>query len=51
MNPGIAAGLVEMYSSLYSGILGEDYFRNKPAVMGKVKMVDFATEFAKAFNQ
>ena len=51
MNPGIAAGLVEMYASLYSGILGEDYFRNRPAVMGKVKMVDFATEFAKAFNQ
>lgn len=49
MNPQIAAGLVEMYGSLHSGLLAEDYYRNKPAVMGKVKLVDFAKEFAAAF--
>ena len=45
MNPQIAAGLVEMYASLYSGLLAEDYYRNKP-IMGKVKLTDFAKEFA-----
>jgi uncharacterized protein YbjT (DUF2867 family) len=51
MNPHIAAGLVEMYSSLQAGILGQDYYRNRPAVMGKVKLADFAKEFAAAFTQ
>lgn len=49
MNPQIAAGLVEMYASLYSGLLAEDYYRNKPTVMGKVKLKEFAKEFAAAF--
>jgi uncharacterized protein YbjT (DUF2867 family) len=48
MNPQIAAGLVEMYASLHSGLLAEDYYRNKP-IMGKVKLADFAKEFAAAF--
>lgn len=51
MNPEIAAGLVEMYAGLHSGLLAEDYYRNKPAVMGKVKLVDYAKEFAAAFKQ
>ncbi len=51
MNPQIAAGLVEMYASLHSGLLAEDYYRNKPTVMGKVKLTDFAKEFAAAFEQ
>jgi len=51
MNPEIAAGLVEMYAGLHSGLLAEDYYRNKPAVMGKVKLTDFAKEFATAFKQ
>ncbi len=51
MNPAIAAGLVEMFASQHSGLLTEDYYRNRPAVMGTVKMADFATEFAAAFSQ
>ncbi|HKG08805.1 MAG TPA: NAD(P)H-binding protein [Pedobacter sp.] len=51
MNPNIAAGLVEMYSALHNGTLAADYYRNKPVVMGKVKMKDFAKDFAAAFNQ
>lgn len=51
MNPDIAAGLVEMYASLHNGSLSEDYYRNRPAVMGKVKMTDFAAEFAAVFHQ
>ena len=49
MNPQIAAGLVEMYAGVHSGILLEDYYRNKPTAMGQVKMTDFAKEFATAF--
>ncbi|WP_346316449.1 NAD(P)H-binding protein [Chitinophaga sp. YIM B06452] len=50
INPRIAAGLVEMYAGLHSGLLAEDYYRNRPA-MGKVKLADFAKEFAVAFRQ
>lgn len=50
MNPKIAAGLVEMFASQHTGVLTEDYYRNKPSVMGKVKLKDFANEFATAFK-
>nr|WP_311182715.1 NAD(P)H-binding protein [Hymenobacter volaticus] len=43
-----AAGVVELYASIHSGKLGEDYEIHKP-VMGKVKLADFAKEFAAAF--
>lgn len=51
MNPKIAEGLVEMYAALYSGLLSEDFQRNKPLVTGKVKLKDYAKEFAAIFNQ
>ena len=51
MNPRIAAGMVEMYAGFHSGILAEDYYRNKPKVLGKVKLEDFAEEFAAAFQK
>jgi uncharacterized protein YbjT (DUF2867 family) len=51
MQPKIAAGLVEMYAGLYSGLLIEDYNRNKPAVFGKTKLADYAQEFAAIYNQ
>ena len=50
MNPNIAAGLVEMNASRRNGILYEDYYRNRP-VLGKVKVKDFAKEFAAVYNQ
>jgi uncharacterized protein YbjT (DUF2867 family) len=49
LNADIAAGLVEMFSSQHSGLLMEDYYRHKP-VLGKVKLTDFAKEFATAFK-
>ena len=49
MNPGIAKGLVEMNAGRRTGMLGEDYYRNKPT-LGKVKMKDFAKEFACVLN-
>lgn len=51
MNPRIAAGLVEMYASLHTGLLAEDYYLNRPAVLGKVKLTDFAKEFAVVYHQ
>ncbi|WP_428228519.1 NAD(P)H-binding protein [Flavobacterium sp.] len=51
MQPKIAKGLVEMYAGLYNGVLGEDYYRNRPAAMGKVKLADYAKEFAAIYNQ
>ena len=49
IQPKIAAGLVEMYAGVRSGVLEEDYYRNKPA-LGNVKLTDFAKEFAAAFK-
>jgi uncharacterized protein YbjT (DUF2867 family) len=51
MNPKVADDLVEMFSSFYKGLVTEDYYRNKPSVMGKVKLVDFAKQFAESFKQ
>lgn len=51
MQPKIAAGLTEMYAAINSGLLYEDYKLHKPATMGKVKVEDFAKEFAIAFNK
>jgi uncharacterized protein YbjT (DUF2867 family) len=51
MNPQMAAGLSEMFSTQHSGLLTEDYYLHKPAVMGKVKAKDFAKEFAVAYRQ
>ena len=51
MNRQIATGLVEMQSGMHSGEFFEDYYRNRPAVMGKIKMKDFAKEFAVADNK
>ncbi len=48
MNPKIAKGMVEMNAGRRGGILYEDYYRNKPT-LGKVKLADFAKEFAAAF--
>lgn len=45
-----AKGIVEMNAAIHSGLVDEDYYRNKPTVMGKVKWADFAREFAAAFK-
>lgn len=50
MNKQIAVGLIEMNGARQTGVLFDDYNRNKPA-LGKTKMTDFAKEFAAAYNQ
>ena len=46
--PSTAADIVDIYASMNSGALGEDYEQHKPT-LGKVKLEDFAKEFAAAF--
>lgn len=50
MNKTLAAALVEMQANMHSGPFYDDYYLNKPA-LGKVKIEDFAKEFAIAYNQ
>ena len=50
-NAEVAKGLVEMNIARQSGILFDDYNRNRPNALGKVKLVDFAKEFATVYNQ
>jgi uncharacterized protein YbjT (DUF2867 family) len=50
MSPQVAKGFVEMNAGRRSGVLYEDYYRNKP-VLGKVKLADFAKEFAHAYSE
>jgi uncharacterized protein YbjT (DUF2867 family) len=49
MNPQIAEGFIAMNASRRGGKLYEDYFKHKPT-LGKVKMKDFAKDFAAAYN-
>ena len=42
--------LVEMFAACHSGLINEDYDRNKPAIMGSVKIEDFAKEFASVYK-
>ena len=49
MNPKIAKGLADMNAGRRDGILYEDYYRHEP-ILGKVKLADFAKEFAAVFN-
>jgi uncharacterized protein YbjT (DUF2867 family) len=46
--PSTAADIVDIYASMNSGALAEDYEQHKPA-LGKVKLEEFAKEFAAAF--
>ncbi|GAA3961391.1 NmrA family NAD(P)-binding protein [Mucilaginibacter dorajii] len=47
----IAAQYVELGAAIHNGTLRGDYDLHKPAVMGKVKLVDFAKEFAVEFER
>ncbi|MGI4822111.1 MAG: NAD(P)H-binding protein [Janthinobacterium lividum] len=46
--PSTASDIVDIYASMNSGALAEDYEHHKPT-LGKVKLEDFAKEFAAAF--
>ncbi len=46
-----AVNFVQLGGAIHSGKLREDYDRQKPVAMGKVKLTDFAHEFRAAYNQ
>jgi uncharacterized protein YbjT (DUF2867 family) len=46
----LSKNLVEMFSSVQSGKLAEDYKINKPAELGKVKFASFVKDFIVAYN-
>lgn len=50
MNEWVAKGFIEMQTAQGNGSLYQDFYKNKP-VMGKVKLTDFAKEFAVVYNQ
>jgi uncharacterized protein YbjT (DUF2867 family) len=48
--PQIADLLVELNAAIGSGLMREDYDLHQPAAMGKIKLEDFAKEFAAAYG-
>ncbi|RKN83535.1 NmrA family NAD(P)-binding protein [Ulvibacterium marinum] len=50
MQPAAAEKMVEMYAAIHSGLLYEDYRQKEPKIEGKVKMKDFAQEFAVVYK-
>lgn len=47
----VATALVELNASMHRGKFFKDYYQNRPQVLGKVKMTDFAKEFAAVYNK
>jgi uncharacterized protein YbjT (DUF2867 family) len=47
----IAENYTEMGHAMRSGKMFEDYWKNRPAVLGKTKLEDFAKTFAFVYNQ
>jgi len=46
----ITRNYVEMGDALHSGRMMEDYWKNHPATLGKVKIEDFAKKFSSVYN-
>ena len=51
MSSSFADLMVELGAAQHAGILQQDYLLYKPITMGKVKLEDFAREFAEGFNK
>ena len=46
----IVKNYVEMGEAINTGIMDEDYWKNRPETLGKTKLPDFAKVFAAAYN-
>ena len=46
----VAKNYTEMGAAMASGEMNADYFNNRPVTLGKIKLEDFAKEFAAAFH-
>jgi nucleoside-diphosphate-sugar epimerase len=51
LSPVLASYMVELYACFHSGELTKDYFLNRPKQLGKIKLTDFAKEFATAYEK
>lgn len=49
-NEQVARGFVEVQKNQGNGLIYEDYYKHQP-VLGLVKLIDFAKEFAKAYAE
>ncbi len=47
----ISSKITELYAAIRTGKMAEDYAKNRPDMSGKVKLEDFAKDFAAAYNQ
>jgi len=47
----VAKNYTEMGAALRKGTMAEDYFQNRPASFGKIKLEDFAKQFAQVYQQ
>jgi uncharacterized protein YbjT (DUF2867 family) len=50
LSKAIAEGYTTMGAAIRNGSIQEDYFKNKPALYGSIKLEDFAKEFAAAYT-
>lgn len=46
----VSHNYTEMGAAMRKGIMAEDYLKNKPAFLGKVKLEDFAKKFAAVYS-
>jgi len=46
----IATNYAEMGNAIRTGKMAEDYFKHRPATLGKIKLQDFAKTFAAVYN-
>jgi uncharacterized protein YbjT (DUF2867 family) len=46
----MAKNFVEMGTAIRSGAIWEDYDKHQPTTIGKIKLADFAKEFAEVYN-
>ncbi|WP_293886427.1 MULTISPECIES: NAD(P)H-binding protein [unclassified Sphingobacterium] len=47
----ISEEFTEMNAAMHSGSLFEDYFQNRPDILGRIKIKDFAKEFAIKYKE
>jgi hypothetical protein len=50
MSAEFAANFVDLGASIHSGAMRQDYDLHTPTAIGKVKLEDFAKEFAAVYN-
>ena len=48
---GMASKLTELYTAIRTGKMDEEYKKHKPELEGKIKLEEFAKEFAEAYQQ